>query len=54
MQDETDTDLAAIHAGKVSVTPLHFDLTDLAGIDALAGADLAALLAPAAREVERS
>jgi hypothetical protein len=33
------------------VTPLHFDLTDQAGIDALAGFDLAGLMRPAAREV---
>jgi 5'-nucleotidase len=52
MQEETDTDLAAIRNGKVAVTPLHFNLTDLAGIDALAGVDLAALLAPAAGEVQ--
>ena len=34
------------------MTPLHFDLTDTPGIDALRGYDLARLLAPAAREVE--
>jgi 5'-nucleotidase len=53
MHEETDTDLAAIRDGKVSVTPLHFDLTDVAGIDAIAGADLATLLLPVAREVKR-
>jgi hypothetical protein len=31
---------------------VHFDLTDLTGLDALAKYDLARLLAPAAREVE--
>jgi 5'/3'-nucleotidase len=50
--DEEGTDLAAIHAGHIAVTPVHFDLTDLAGLDALAKYDLARLLAPAAREVE--
>jgi 5'/3'-nucleotidase len=50
--DEPGTDLAAIHAGRIAVTPLHFDLTDLEGIDVLGRYDLARLLAPAAREVE--
>ncbi len=31
-----DTDLAAVAAGQIAVTPLHFDLTDVAGMDALA------------------
>src|SRR5919108_4453527 len=47
--DEPGTDLAAIHAGRIAVTPVHFDLTDLTGLDALAKYDLARLLAPAAR-----
>jgi 5'-nucleotidase len=51
-QDEPGTDLAAIAAARIAVTPLHFDLTDVAGMDALARYDLARLLAPAAREVE--
>jgi 5'-nucleotidase len=51
-QDEPGTDLAAIHGGRIAVTPLHFDLTDVAGMDALSRYDLARLLAPAAREVE--
>ena len=50
--DDPGTDLAAIHAGRIAVTPLHFDLTDVAGMDALSRYDLARLLAPAAREVE--
>ena len=49
---EDGTDFAAIADGMISVTPLHFDLTDVAGIDALAGYDLDGLLRPAAREVE--
>ena len=50
--DEPGTDLAAIAAGRIAVTPVHFDLTDVTGLDALAKYDLARLLAPAAREVE--
>jgi 5'-nucleotidase len=50
--DEPGTDLAAVAAGRIAVTPLHFDLTDAAGMDALARHDLGRLLAPAAREVE--
>ena len=50
--DEPGTDLAAIDAGHIAVTPVHFDLTDVTGMDALGRYDLARLLAPAAREVE--
>jgi 5'-nucleotidase len=50
--DEPGTDLASIHAGRIAVTPLHFDLTDVAGMDTLSRYDLARLLEPAAREVE--
>ena len=50
--DEPGTDLASIHAGRIAVTPLHFDLTDVAGMDVLSRYDLARLLEPAAREVE--
>ena len=46
------TDLAAVHARHIAVTPVHFDLTDLSGLDALTKYDLARLLAPAAREVQ--
>jgi 5'-nucleotidase len=45
------TDFAAIQDGCIAVTPLHFDLTDQAGIEELAGFDLGALLRPAAREL---
>ena len=48
---EDGTDFAAIAEGLVAVTPLHFDLTDQAGIEALGGFDLDRLLRPAAREV---
>jgi 5'-nucleotidase len=50
--DEPGTDLAAVHAGHIAVTPVHFDLTDVSGLDALTRYDLARLLAPAAREVQ--
>jgi 5'-nucleotidase len=50
--DEPGTDLAAVAAGRIAVTPLHFDLTDAAGMDALERHDLGRLLEPAAREVE--
>ena len=51
-RDEAGTDLAAVAAGRIAVTPLHFDLTDVGGIDALSRHDLARLLEPAAQEVE--
>jgi 5'-nucleotidase len=51
-EDEPGTDLAAVAAGRIAVTPIHFDLTDIAGIDALAKHDLARLLEPAAEEVQ--
>jgi 5'-nucleotidase len=49
---EEGTDFAAIADGCIAVTPLHFDLTDQAGIEALAGFDIGRLLQPAARELE--
>jgi 5'-nucleotidase len=48
---EEGTDFAAIAEGRIAVTPLHFDLTDQAGVEELAGFDLERLLRPAAREV---
>ena len=48
---EEGTDFAAIAASQIAVTPLHFDLTDQAGVEELAGFDLEGLLRPAAREV---
>lgn len=47
---EEGTDFAALADGRIAVTPLHFDLTDAAGVEELAGFDLDRLLAPAARE----
>jgi 5'-nucleotidase len=49
---EEGTDFAAIADGYIAVTPLHFDLTDASGVDALAGFDLDGLLRPAVSEVE--
>jgi 5'-nucleotidase len=51
-QEEEGTDLAAVSDGRIAVTPIHFDLTDRTGMDALALFDLSKLLEPAAREVE--
>jgi 5'-nucleotidase len=48
---EEGTDFAALAEGCIAVTPLHFDLTDEAGVEALAGFDLQGLLRPAVREV---
>ncbi|HET9104640.1 MAG TPA: 5'/3'-nucleotidase SurE [Solirubrobacteraceae bacterium] len=50
-RDERGTDLAAVAAGQIAVTPLHFDLTARDGLDALARHDLARLIIPAAEEV---
>src|SRR5207245_7021014 len=44
--DEPGTDLAAVAAGRIAVTPIHFDLTDRPSLEALRRFDLAALLAP--------
>ena len=38
--EEAGTDFAAIADGLIAVTPLHFDLTDQAGVEELAGFDL--------------
>ena len=48
---EQGTDFAAIGDGYIAVTPLHFDLTDEAGIEQLEGFELDRLMRPAAREV---
>ncbi len=47
--DEPGTDLAAVAAGRIAVTPIHFDLTDRPGMDALRRFDLEGLLAPVTR-----
>src|SRR5437660_12252800 len=49
---ETGTDLAAVAAGRIAVTPIHFDLTDRGGLDALQRYDLSRLIEPAAQEVD--
>jgi 5'-nucleotidase len=49
-EDEPGTDLAAVAAGRISVTPLHFDLTDRPSLQALRRYDLEDLLAPVARD----
>lgn len=49
--EEPGTDLAAVAGGHISVTPVHFDLTDVDSLDALEAHDLTRLLAPAAREL---
>ena len=48
--DVPGTDLAAVAAGRIAVTPIHFDLTDRPSIEALARFDLQALLDPAVRK----
>lgn len=50
--DEPGTDVAAVAAGTIAVTPLHLNLTDTDGLDPLALHDLSRLLAPAVEEVE--
>ncbi len=44
--DEPGTDLAAVAAGRIALTPIHFDLTDHTGLQALRGFDLEELLGP--------
>jgi 5'-nucleotidase len=39
-QEDPGTDLTAIAEGRVSITPVHFDLTDLEGLDRLREAEL--------------
>ena len=43
-EDEEGSDLSAIARGRISVTPVHFDLTDRTGIESLREWDLAAML----------
>ena len=51
---EAGTDLAAVAAGQIAVTPIHFDLTDRDGLDALQRHDLTRLITAAADEVTES
>lgn len=43
-EDEQGTDLAAVARGRISITPVHFDLTDREGLERLRGWDLEAML----------
>jgi len=45
--DEQGTDLAAVAAGRIAITPLHFDLTHRPGVAALRSFDLEQLLVEA-------
>jgi 5'/3'-nucleotidase len=49
---EDGTDLTAVYEGFLSLTPVHFDLTDVSGIEALSSVDFERLLQPAARELD--
>src|SRR3977135_1077403 len=49
-EDEPGTDLAAVAAGRVAVTPIHFDLTDRPSLEALRRFDLDGLLEPPRRD----
>jgi 5'/3'-nucleotidase len=46
-EDEKGSDLSAIAQGRISVTPVHFDLTDRAGLDTLRDWDFEGMLAGA-------
>jgi 5'-nucleotidase len=46
-EDEEGSDLSAIAQGRISVSTLHFDLTDRAGLDTLRRWDFAGMLAAA-------
>ena len=43
-EDEEGSDLSAVANGRVSVTPVHFDLTDRSGLDGLRSWDLDGML----------
>jgi 5'-nucleotidase len=51
---EDGTDFAAVHECRISVTPLHFNLTDVRQMDELRGWDLSSLVDPAAKEAVTS
>lgn len=51
-RNEEGTDFAAIDAGAISVTPMHFDLTDIGGMDHLERMSLHDLVGPEALEVD--
>ena len=45
-EDEPGTDLAAVAAGRIAVTPIHFDLTHQRGLELLRRFDLQELFVP--------
>jgi 5'-nucleotidase len=47
-EDEEGSDLSAIARGRITLTPVHFDLTDRPGLDRLRSWDFEAMLASAA------
>ncbi|MEX2449195.1 MAG: 5'/3'-nucleotidase SurE [Solirubrobacterales bacterium] len=47
-RDEPGTDLSAVAQGRISVTPIHFDLTDHGGLEKLAGWGFERMLAASA------
>ena len=50
--DDEGTDIAAVAAGRIAVTPIHFDLTSHDGIEPLRGFDLQKLIDPPVRDPE--
>jgi 5'-nucleotidase len=48
--DEPGTDLAAVAAGRIAVTPIHFDLTHRPSLELLRRFDLHEMVVPAAHE----
>jgi 5'-nucleotidase len=51
-EHQDGSDLTAVHDGYISVTPIHFDLTDVSGMKELSAFDFDRLLQPAAREID--
>src|SRR5205085_1635304 len=51
-EPQDGSDLTAVHDGFISVTPIHFDLTDVSGMETLSAFDFDRLLRPAAREID--
>jgi len=51
-EPQEGSDLTAVHDGFIAVTPVHFDLTDVSGMEALSAFDFDRLLQPAAREID--
>ncbi|HWW67699.1 MAG TPA: 5'/3'-nucleotidase SurE, partial [Solirubrobacterales bacterium] len=47
-EDEEGTDLSAVSQGRISVTPIHFDLTDHGGLERLRGWGFEEMLAASA------